>query len=305
MSIIVKGISKKFGNQFAVNDLSFSAKPGEVVGFLGPNGAGKSTTMKMLCCYLSPSEGTAEVAGFDILKNPLDVKKNIGYLPEHNPLYEDMYVKEFLEFVCAIHKIDQPLKRIKEVIETTGLEKEQHKIIGTLSKGYKQRIGIAQAIMHDPKVLILDEPTSGLDMNQLVGIRELILEMGKEKTVIFSSHIMQEVQALCHRVLIINDGILVADDPIEKLKSKMAGDLKIVVDFENDQASPKQFEGIAGVKKIIKEGRKLFFYTQQNENIKAEIFKKAVAAGLTIIEMKSESVNMESIFRQLTKSQEL
>ena len=186
MSIVVNGITKIFGTQTAVNNVSFSAKPGEIVGFLGPNGAGKSTTMKMLCCYLAPTEGTAEIAGFDILKDPLKVKKNVGYLPEHNPLYEDMYVREYLGFVAGLHKINNPEKRIDEVIHTTGLEKEQHKIIGTLSKGYKQRVGLAQAIIHDPKVLILDEPTSGLDMNQLVGIRQLIREMGKEKTVIFS-----------------------------------------------------------------------------------------------------------------------
>ena len=188
MSIVVNGITKIFGTQTAVNNVSFSAKPGEIVGFLGPNGAGKSTTMKMLCCYLEPSSGTAEVEGFDILKNPLEVRKNIGYLPEQNPLYDDMYVREYLGFVAGLHKIKNPDKRIDEVIQTTGLEKEQHKIIGTLSKGYKQRVGLAQAIIHDPKVLILDEPTSGLDMNQLVGIRQLIREMGKEKTVIHNWH---------------------------------------------------------------------------------------------------------------------
>ena len=216
MSVKVSGITKVFGTQKTVNDLSFEAKPGEILEFLGPNGAGKTTTMKMICCYIQPSEGTAEVDGYDIMASPLSVRKRIGYLPEHNPLYEEMYVKEFLQFVASIHKIDNKLARINDVIEMTGLGTEQTKIIGTLSKGYRQRVGLAQAIMHDPSVLILDEPTSGLDMNQLVEIRSLIKNLGKEKTVIFSSHIMQEVQALCDRVIIINNGILVSDQSMHQ-----------------------------------------------------------------------------------------
>lgn len=305
MSIVVNGITKIFGAQTAVNNVSFSAKPGEIVGFLGPNGAGKSTTMKMLCCYLEPSSGTAEVEGFDILKNPLEVRKNIGYLPEQNPLYDDMYVREFLGFVAGLHKIKNPDKRIDEVIHTTGLEKEQHKIIGTLSKGYKQRVGLAQAIIHDPKVLILDEPTSGLDMNQLVGIRQLIREMGKEKTVIFSSHIMQEIQALCHRVLIINDGVLIADDSIADLQARVSGQTKVVVVFSNDQYSKDPFTAVPGVISVQKEGVRLTILGKDDADIKPGIFKAAVDSGLTIVEMKSELMNMESIFRQLTQKQEI
>jgi ABC-2 type transport system ATP-binding protein len=305
MSIVVNGITKIFGTQTAVNNVSFSAKPGEIVGFLGPNGAGKSTTMKMLCCYLEPSSGTAEVEGFDILKNPLEVRKNIGYLPEQNPLYDDMYVREYLGFVAGLHKIKNADKRIDEVIQTTGLEKEQHKIIGTLSKGYKQRVGLAQAIIHDPKVLILDEPTSGLDMNQLVGIRQLIREMGKEKTVIFSSHIMQEIQALCHRVLIINDGVLIADDSIADLQARVSGQTKVVVVFSNDQYSKDPFVAVPGVISVQKEGDRLTILGKDDADIKPGIFKAAVDAGLTIVEMKSELMNMESIFRQLTQKQEI
>lgn len=302
MSILVKGLTKKFGNQIAVNNLHFSVNPGEIVGFLGPNGAGKSTTMKMLCCYLTPTEGSAEIDGFDIINNPLEVKSRVGYLAEQNPLYDDMYVKEYLAFVAGIHKIQQPNQRIKEVIQLTGLEKEQSKIIGSLSKGYKQRVGLAQAIIHDPKVLILDEPTSGLDMNQLVGIRQLILEMGKEKTVIFSSHIMQEVQALCSRVVIINDGILVADDPIELLQSRMTGQGKIIVDFAESEINVNAFEKLAGVIEVTRNSNSLHILINENIDIKPEIFRLAVSLGLTIIEMRSEKINMESVFRKLTKS---
>lgn len=301
MSIIVEGLTKKFGNQVAVNDLSFTVKPGEIVGFLGPNGAGKSTTMKMLCGYLLPTGGRAQINGFDIVEDSLDVRKNIGYLPEHNPLYEDMYVREYLEFVGRIHHIPNLNARIQEVIGITGLEKEEHKLIGALSKGYKQRVGLAQAIIHDPGILILDEPTSGLDMNQLTGIRQLIRDMGKEKIVIFSSHIMQEVQALCHRVLIINDGILVADDNIDVLQQKLSGSSKIFVEFEEESFTTSDFSGMKGVTACTKDGRTLVITCKAEKDIKAEIFKKAVSLGLTIVEMKSEKMNIESIFQTLTK----
>ncbi|RFZ90840.1 ATP-binding cassette domain-containing protein [Mucilaginibacter conchicola] len=219
MSIQVAALTKIYGQQKAVNAISFEAGTG-VLGFLGPNGAGKSTTMKMLTCYLPPSEGTATVAGFDIGTHPLEVKRSIGYLPESNPLYTDMYVKEALGFVAGIHHIHEPEKRIAEVIEQTGLGPEQHKKIGQLSKGYRQRVGLAQAILHDPQVLILDEPTSGLDPNQLVGIRQLISDLGKTKTVILSTHIMQEVEAVCNNVIIINKGNIVANDTLAGLRNK-------------------------------------------------------------------------------------
>lgn len=302
MSILVKGLTKKFGSQTAVDALDFSVSPGEIVGFLGPNGAGKSTTMKMLCCYLTPDAGTAEVAGYDIVQQSLDVRKNIGYLPEQNPLYDDMYVREYLSFVARIHHLANAEARIREVTELTGLEKEQHKMIGTLSKGYRQRVGLAQAIIHDPKVLILDEPTSGLDMNQLVGVRQLIKDLGKEKTVIFSSHIMQEIQALCQRVIIIHEGKLVADDPIEKLQSGLSGKQQIMVQFAETQIPVAAFKAINGVSDVVQNGNILIIRSKEANEVKAAIFKTAVDNNLTIVEMKTESADMETVFRELTKN---
>jgi len=302
MSIIVKGLSKHFGTQKAVDHLSFEAQPGQIVGFLGPNGAGKSTTMKMLCCYLKPTEGSATVAGYDIIDQPLQVRQQIGYLPEHNPLYEEMYVKEYLNFVASIHRIQNKNRRIEELIEMTGLGREQNKIIGTLSKGYRQRVGLAQAIIHDPQILILDEPTSGLDMNQLEDIRNLILEMGKQKTVIFSSHVMQEVQALCDRVIIINEGKLIADDPIENLQHRIAGGTNIYVQFLENNILTAPFSKISGLKGIEREGDFYIFRSDDKMDIRPDIFKCAVSNKYTIIEMKSEKLNVEFIFRQLTKN---
>lgn len=218
MSIIVNGISKVYRQQTAVDHISFEAHPGSILGFLGPNGAGKSTTMKVLSCFIPQTSGKASVCGFDIAESPMEVRRNIGYLPENNPLYLDMYVKESLGFISEIHQITNRQKRIAEVIDLTGLGEEQHKKIGALSKGYRQRVGLAQAIIHNPPVLILDEPTTGLDPNQIIGIRSLIQELGRSKTVIFSTHIMQEVDAICNQVLIINKGTVVANDSIEGLK---------------------------------------------------------------------------------------
>lgn len=217
MSIKVEQLTKVYGQQKAVNSISFFAQPGAVLGFLGPNGAGKSTTMKILAGFIPPTSGTAHVAGFDISSQSLDVRRNLGYLPEHNPLYLDLYVKESLSFVADIYKIPNKSKRINEVIELTGLGLEQHKKISTLSKGYRQRVGLAQAIIHDPQVLILDEPTSGLDPNQLVEIRKLVSDLGRSKTVILSTHIMQEVEAVCDQVIIINRGEIVANDSLKRL----------------------------------------------------------------------------------------
>jgi ABC-2 type transport system ATP-binding protein len=222
MSIVVESLTKVYGSQKAVDSISFSAKPG-VLGFLGPNGAGKSTTMKILTCFIPQTGGKASVCGFDTEKQPLEVKRCIGYLPESNPLYLDMYVKESMAFIASIHGMNSPKKRIEEIIEQTGLVPEQHKKIGQLSKGYRQRVGLAQAILHDPEVLILDEPTSGLDPNQLIGIRQLIRDLGKTKTVILSTHIMQEVEAVCSDVIIINKGKIVADDTLEALRGKNKG----------------------------------------------------------------------------------
>lgn len=222
MSIVVESLTKTYGSQNAVDGITFSTHIG-VLGFLGPNGAGKSTTMKILTCFIPQTNGSASVCGFDVKKHSLEVRRNIGYLPESNPLYLDMYVKESLAFIAGIHKIPEPIKRINIIIEQTGLGVEQHKKIGQLSKGYRQRVGLAQAILHDPKVLILDEPTSGLDPNQLVGIRQLIVELGKTKTVILSTHIMQEVEAVCNHVIIINKGKIVADDTLAGLRDKNKG----------------------------------------------------------------------------------
>ena len=222
MSILVESLTKVYGAQKAVNGISFSAKPG-VLGFLGPNGAGKSTTMKILTGFIPQTSGKASVCGFDVETQSLEVKRNIGYLPESNPLYLDMYVRESMAFIANIHKVGSPQKRIADVIEQTGLGPEQHKKIGQLSKGYRQRVGLAQAVLHDPQVLILDEPTSGLDPNQLIGIRQLILDLGKTKTVILSTHIMQEVEAVCDHVIIINKGEIVADDTLAGLRDKNKG----------------------------------------------------------------------------------
>ncbi|MEJ7558748.1 MAG: ATP-binding cassette domain-containing protein [Pedobacter sp.] len=219
MSVKVTGLSKTYGKQRAVDSISFEASPGKILGFLGPNGAGKSTTMKMLSCYLSPTSGLAEVAGFDTQKQPIEVKKVLGYLPENTPLYSDMYVREFLQFVASTYRLSNIKQRVDKVIEQVGLHEESHKKIHMLSKGYRQRVGLAQAIINDPKVLILDEPTSGLDPNQLADIRKLIKDLGQERTVILSTHIMQEVEALCDQVIIINKGVIVAHDTLSGIKS--------------------------------------------------------------------------------------
>lgn len=218
MSIVVENLSKTYGTQNAVDGISFKASPGSVLGFLGPNGAGKSTTMKILTCYIPQSSGTVSVCGMDVSTHSMEVRRNIGYLPEHNPLYLEMYVREALSFIGSVYKLENSNIRIDEVIELCGLGEEQNKKIGTLSKGYRQRLGLAQAIFSDPAVLILDEPTSGLDPNQVIGIRNLIKELGKTKTVILSTHIMQEVEAVCEQVIIINKGKIVADDKLSSLK---------------------------------------------------------------------------------------
>lgn len=220
MSISVQSLTKIYGTQRAVDHISFDIKKGEIVGFLGPNGAGKSTSMKMITGYLPPTDGKAVVAGFDVQEKPMEVRKRLGYLPEANPLYFDMYVREYLSFSAGIHQLGDAPRKIEDIIVQTGLSKEAHKKIGMLSKGYKQRVGLAQALLHQPEVLILDEPTSGLDPNQIVEIRELIQRMGQDKTVLLSTHIMQEVEAMCSRVIIINNGKLVADESLEVLRKR-------------------------------------------------------------------------------------
>lgn len=302
MSVSVAGLTKRFDDQIAVNELSFEARPGEILGFLGPNGAGKTTTMKMICGYMPPDEGTAVVEGYDVNESPLQARRKIGYLPEHNPLYDEMYIREFLRFVASIHKIEDKDTRIEEVITMTGLEKEKNKVIGTLSKGYRQRVGLAQAIIHDPAVLILDEPTSGLDMNQLIDIRQLIRDLGKEKTVIFSSHIMQEVQALCDRVVIINNGALVADEPIGRLTARMGQGQTIHLEVERAGVSDAVFSSIPGVDHVTREGNIYVISSAGGQDIRKPVFETAVKSGLVILEMKLDRANVEEVFRKLTKS---
>jgi ABC-2 type transport system ATP-binding protein len=301
MSLSVQSITKEYGTQKAVNDLSFDVSGGTIMGFLGPNGAGKSTTMKIVSCYIAPTSGTAEICGYDIHKNPLEVRKHIGYLPENNPLYLDMYVREYLQFVAGIHKIDKKANRVKELIEMTGLGKEQHKLIGALSKGYRQRIGLAQAMIHNPDVLILDEPTSGLDMNQLVDIRNLITELGKQKTVILSTHIMQEVQAMCDRVIIINNGSLVADDPIEKLSDRISGEQQITINLLDNNVSLDNLKNISGVTHVKNTKEGIIITSGAQNDVRKEVFEQAVASGWVIIEMKKDEISVEDVFQKLTK----
>ncbi|MCO4291745.1 gliding motility-associated ABC transporter ATP-binding subunit GldA [Solitalea sp. MAHUQ-68] len=299
MSVIVEQLTKQYQHQTAVNSISFEAHPGRIMGFLGPNGAGKSTTMKMLTGYIPPSSGKASVCGFDIVVQSLEVRKHIGYLPEHNPLYLEMYVKESLAFTAAMHKLKNPTKRIAEVIEMVGLDVEQHKKIGQLSKGYRQRVGLAQAIIHDPKVLILDEPTTGLDPNQLTEIRGLIKTIGKEKTVIFSTHIMQEVEAICDQVVIINKGLIVANDNTSNLKNLLSGGFTFYVEFDKAVSEEQlmTIESVNAVQQLKDHEWKL----SSTADIRKQVFDFAKANDLALLSSKQEENSLEDIFRNLTK----
>lgn len=302
MSVDVNGLVKTFGQQRAVDGLDFSLGSGEIVGFLGPNGAGKSTTMKMITGLLFPTEGSVNVCGYDVSASPVEVRKRIGYLPEHNPLYKDMYIREYLELVAGIHGIPNKKQRVEEMIETTGLTLEAHKQIGALSKGYRQRVGLAQAIIHDPEVLILDEPTSGLDPNQLADIRGLIRKIGEEKTVLFSTHIMQEVQLLCNRVIIINLGKIVADAPIEQLNDRMKGRKLVRVQYKErpNIALIKSINGVIEIEQVGKDSLDIIY--SSNIDIREKLFTQAVEQNLVILEMRSEQHDMEDIFHALTKT---
>lgn len=300
MSVEVKELTKLFGAQRAVDGISFNAYKGQILGFLGPNGAGKTTTMKMLCGYLRPSSGEISIAGKPMDIHAVEAKKLIGYLPENNPLYRDMYVREYLSFFAGLCKVPDSKQRIDELIEKTGLLAEQKKIIASLSKGYRQRVGLCQALLHDPEVLVLDEPTSGLDPNQLVEIRKLIKEVGANKTLIFSSHIMQEVQALCDRVLIINKGSIVADGPIESLMQDVVARKKIVVEF-TQRINRNEMLGIDGVEDIEDLGNNIYFlFCQLTADPRPELFKLAAQKGWVILELKEEKTNVEQLFNQLT-----
>ena len=301
MSIKVASLTKVYGTQLAVDHISFELKKGEIVGFLGPNGAGKSTTMKMITGYLPPTDGTAMVSGFDIQEQPMEVRKRVGYLPEANPLYPEMYVWEYLEFTAGIHKLGKAKDRIEEMITLTGLNKEAHKKIGMLSKGYKQRVGLAQAMLHNPEVLILDEPTSGLDPNQIVEIRDLIIRIGKEKTVLLSTHIMQEVQAMCNRVIIISGGKLVADDSIEALQQTKSTDGAVIVSFETS-VDQSILARLRNVKKVEDMGNKKWkLYTSKPDELRKEVMKWAIDQDININTIQAESQSLEDVFRSLTQ----
>ncbi len=300
MSIQVNNITKIYGAQKALNNVSFEVGSNEIVGFLGPNGAGKSTMMKILTCYIPPTEGTAKVCGFDITQQSLEVRKQIGYLPEHNPLYLDMYVKEFLEFVGGIYKIKNSKNRVKEMIEMTGLQLEQNKKIGALSKGYRQRVGLAQAIIHDPKVLIMDEPTTGLDPNQLEEIRGLIKALGKEKTVMLSTHIMQEVEAICDRVIIINKGEIVANDETKNLQKNTTAQI-ITVEFDKE-VSEKLLRKINTIENVNRlQGNTWQLISTSKDDVRKDIFNFAVANNLSVLTLNKEEQKMEDVFKELTK----
>jgi ABC-2 type transport system ATP-binding protein len=302
MSISVQSLTKIYGTQKAVNNISFEIPKGQIVGFLGPNGAGKSTTMKMITSYLPPTEGTAVVCGFDVQAQSMELRKHIGYLPEQNPLYYDMYVREYLELTAGIHQIEKSKKstRIEEMVKMTGLTKEAHKKIGTLSKGYKQRVGLAQAMIHNPDVLILDEPTSGLDPNQIVEIRDLIINIGKEKTVLLSTHIMQEVEAMCSRIIIINNGTIVADDNIQNLQ-KVGNNSTLMVTFEKPIAR-EMIEKINGVGKIEDMGNMRWkLYTAKPDELRKSVMQWALNNDVNISSLQSETQSMEDVFRAATQ----
>jgi ABC-2 type transport system ATP-binding protein len=301
VSIKVEHLTKTYGEQNALDDISFSVKSGEIVGFLGPNGAGKSTTMKILTSYIPPTSGYAEVCGIDVMTDSIEVRKKIGYLPEHNPLYLDMYVREYLEFVAGIHKLDNIKQRVDNMIDTVGLQIERKKKIGALSKGYRQRVGLAQALIHEPEVLILDEPTSGLDPNQLEEIRGLIKQLGKEKTVILSTHIMQEVEAICDRVIIINKGKLVADDSAATLKTNTSNKVIIKVEFESE-ISVEKIKSVHTVTNVKSISNTTFVVEANNkEDIRKLLSKFSQEQNNLILEMTREQESLENVFKKLTK----
>lgn len=300
MSITVSNLTKTYGAQKAVNNISFSINKGEIVGFLGPNGAGKSTTMKIITGYIEADNGKAEVCGETVSTNSLNTKKKIGYLPEANPLYFDMYVREYLEFVAGVHGIVNKKEKIEAAIETVKLKLEANKKIGQLSKGYKQRVGIAAALIHDPEVLILDEPTSGLDPNQIIEIREVIKNLGKNKTVMFSSHILQEVEAICDRVIIINHGNIVADDLLSNLQRANASQQYVNVEFKGEI----NIDELRSLKEIISVNKLSAFsfqlFTNNSEIVRKQLLELSLKNNFNIVSLQSENNSLEDVFRNLT-----
>ncbi|HYF32666.1 MAG TPA: gliding motility-associated ABC transporter ATP-binding subunit GldA [Chitinophagaceae bacterium] len=299
MSIEVKSLTKIYGEQKALDDVSFKVNKGEIVGFLGPNGAGKSTTMKIITGYLEQNGGEAFVDGIDVRKNPLAAKKRVGYLPESNALYYDMYVREYLSFIADVHNISNAKQHIANVIELTGLAPESKKKVGQLSKGYKQRVGLAAALIHEPEVLILDEPTSGLDPNQIIEIREVIRQQGKDKTVLFSSHILQEVEAICDRVIIINKGKLVADDRLSKLRQSSSSNV-LRVSFKEvlELGLLNKLQGVISATSSDK--HTWHIQTNDVELVRKQIFDLVLQHNLNIVSLQSETQSLEDVFRSLT-----
>ena len=305
MSVRVNNLTKTFEGQFALNRISFSAEKGEILGFLGPNGAGKSTTMKIATCYLPPTAGEVIVSGMNVMEHPVEVRRRVGYLPEHNPLYQEMYVHEYLGFIGGLHQLKKRrlLERVKEMVSLCGLTQEQNKKIGTLSKGYRQRVGLAQALIHDPEVLILDEPTTGLDPNQIVEIRSLIKEISIEKTVIFSTHIMQEVQALCDRAVIINRGEIVADSKVSELTTSSDHEL-IKLEFKNniDVAPLNTLKGVQGIVNVDEGIYEL--KVDQETDLRSEIFALAAKHNWPLVGLQQQEGSLEDVFKELTKKED-
>lgn len=303
MSIRVEGIQKRYGNQQAVGNVSFELQRGEIVGFLGPNGAGKSTTLKMITGYVQPDAGYIQVEGMSVAEHPLEVRKKIGYLPEANPLYYDMYVREYLQFIAGVHHLPAPEKAINQVIEMTGLAREAHKKCGQLSKGYKQRVGLAAALVHNPPVLILDEPTSGLDPNQIVEIREVIRKQGADKTILFSSHILQEVEAICDRVIILHQGKVVADNRIRQLQQEENSAQVLEVQLREEVAE-QEWREVPGVQQLIAMGGGRYrISTQDAEQLSRALMQWTVQKGYTLLSFQREESSLEDVFRQLTSQQ--
>jgi len=296
MSIEVQSVTKSYETQLALNEISFSASKGEIIGFLGPNGAGKSTMMKILTGFILPTKGTVFVSGINVLKNPIEAKAHIGYLPEQNPLYEDMYVKEYLQFQASIFKV--PKEAIETVVNTVGLKPEVHKKIGQLSKGYQQRVGIAAAIIHNPDVLVLDEPTTGLDPNQIQEIRTLIKELGKDKTILFSTHIMQEVEAVCDRVIIIKKGELLVDKPIKELKKSNEQTIEVTFDYKIEEQFIQMLPNMISFKNNFDNTWYITF--DSSEDMRPVIFDFAKENGLKILELNSKNQSLEILFTELT-----
>ncbi len=301
MSVSVQSLLKKYGEQTAVNHISFEVQPGSVTGFLGPNGAGKSTTFKMITGFLSPDAGRIEIEGKDATISTSQTRSLVGYLPEANPLYTDMYVREYLQFVAGVHQLKQKEIAVKNSIEKVGLQLEAHKKIGQLSKGYKQRVGLAAALIHNPPVLILDEPTSGLDPNQIVEIREVIKTLAQEKTVLLSSHIMQEIEAICQQVIIINRGNIVANNSVGNLRKSASGGHTVSVSFA-EKVNEKALLALPSADGCAQQGEALLISTHEPEKLKQEILQFSISNNYNIVALQTQTNSLEDVFRQLTQS---